>query len=381
MFVWKKGVILITFAWTVEIVAVIAGFVTAVVTTYPDGNVPKGIWPWLIAMPMGMMAVAELGRIPLTSVLFHRHKVMQAVALLGILVLAGLAFENWTFGFERIVDLRLKSVTETALALKQAKDHVERLTQQRDDAASGDEGKRTELQHGIQERKDALATETKTHKQNLEEIRKECTISVDPSCMMKRGKAEDQRFDEVQKRLNKERDERQNQLDELVKQDRGVTSDIERQLAAANLIASNAKKSWEIEINSNQIYRLAAAYFRVAVSDVTDAQFSFARWVFSTFSAIAVALAGTVAALVYYAAERPQGKYSPLGKLIAGARAYVARKRRKMYLVKTVYIDGKEIVEKPMPVRQPYIVLVPWLIKYPTQISLKDGRVQFDPLG
>src|SRR5215471_19836816 len=137
MLVRKKGLILITFAWTVEIVGVIAGFVTAVVTTYPDGNIPKGIWPWLIAMPMGMIAVAELGRIPLTSVLFHRHKVMQAVALMGILVLAGLAFENWTFGFERIVDLRLKPVTAAALALHQAKAHVDDLTDRRDNAESG----------------------------------------------------------------------------------------------------------------------------------------------------------------------------------------------------------------------------------------------------
>jgi hypothetical protein len=125
---------------------------------------------------------------------------------------------------------------------------------------------------------------------------------------------------------------------------------------------------------------LAAAYFRVAVSDVTDAQFGFARWVFSTFSAIAVALAGTVAALVYYAAECPRGKYSPIGKLISGMRAYFARRRRKIYVPQ--YRDGKEIVtvDKPVPVQQPYIVLVPWFIKYPTQINMKDGRVHFTPL-
>ena len=71
----KKGRILITFAWAVEVVGVVAGFVSAVVTTYPDGNLPTSLWPWLMVLPMGMIAVAELGRIPLTSVLFYRHKV------------------------------------------------------------------------------------------------------------------------------------------------------------------------------------------------------------------------------------------------------------------------------------------------------------------
>jgi hypothetical protein len=102
MSVSKKGLILITFAWAVEIVGVVAGLVTAVVTTYPDGNLPTSLWPWLMVLPMGMIAVAELGRIPLISAMFHRLKVMQAIAFIGIVFLAGLAFENWMFGFERI---------------------------------------------------------------------------------------------------------------------------------------------------------------------------------------------------------------------------------------------------------------------------------------
>jgi hypothetical protein len=45
--------------------------------------------------------------VPLTSVLYQKHKLMQGIAILGILALGYLAVENWTFGFERIVDLRL----------------------------------------------------------------------------------------------------------------------------------------------------------------------------------------------------------------------------------------------------------------------------------
>jgi hypothetical protein len=376
----RKGMILITFAWTVEAVGVIAGFVTAVVTTYPDGNLPSSVWPWLIALPMGMIAVAELGRIPLTSVIFRRHTVMQIVALVGIIVLAGLAFENWTFGFERIVQLRLKPVNEAKIALLQVQDRRDNLVQQHKDSAGGNVDKRNELRQGVKDRKDAIEAEEKSHRANLEEQRRQCTISQDPMCMSRSLKAENQRYDEVKQRLIKERDERQNELDEFVKKDRSITEGIEREIKVANADVDKAKATLRNEIHANQIYRLAASYFRVATTDVTDEQFATARWIFATFSALAVSLAGTVAALVYYAAERPRGKYSPIGKMIAGIRAYVARRRRKIYVVKTIYRDGKEIVEKPIPVRQPYLILVPWFIKYPSQISLKDGRVQFKPV-
>lgn len=68
----------------------------------------------LPAVPMVALAVAELGRVPLASVIFHKHKFMQGTAIVGIVALGYLAAENWTFGFERIVDLRLKSVNTAA---------------------------------------------------------------------------------------------------------------------------------------------------------------------------------------------------------------------------------------------------------------------------
>jgi hypothetical protein len=59
-----------------------------------------------------------------------------------------------------------------------------------------------------------------------------------------------------------------------------------------------------------------------------------ARWVFSTFSAIAVALAGSVAALVYYATNRAPESVSFFARVVAkiarARRAYYARKRRPL---------------------------------------------------
>ena len=90
--------------------------------------------------PMGMIAIAELGRIPLASLLFRRHKAVQAVALVGIVVLAGLAFENWTFGFERIVELRLKPVSAASLVVAKAEAKLKDLEEALQTSGGLDQG-------------------------------------------------------------------------------------------------------------------------------------------------------------------------------------------------------------------------------------------------
>ena len=83
---------------------------------------------------------------------------------------------------------------------------------------------------------------------------------------------------------------------------------------------------------------------------------------------------------MYYAADRVPHKYGPIGKMIAGARAYFARLRRRIYV--TQYCDVKIVkIPKPVVVRQPYLVFVPWFFKYPMQIGLKDGKVQIRKLA
>lgn len=113
---------------------------------------------------MLVLAVAELGRVPLASVLFHRSRVMQAVALVGIVVLGYLAVENWTFGFERIVELRLKPVSAAGLLLSRAEAHQADLIRQRDQANTGESDKREELRRGIKDRVDTIKAEAELTK-------------------------------------------------------------------------------------------------------------------------------------------------------------------------------------------------------------------------
>jgi hypothetical protein len=69
---------------------------------------------------MVALAVAEFGRVPLASAIFNKYKLIQGIAVVGIVALGYLAAENWTFGFERIVDLRLKSVNAASRELSRA---------------------------------------------------------------------------------------------------------------------------------------------------------------------------------------------------------------------------------------------------------------------
>jgi hypothetical protein len=132
----------------------------------------------------------------------------------------------------------------------------------------------------------------------------------------------------------------------------------------------------------NQIYRLVAMWYGVSTSDVTEEQFATGRRVFSAFSAIAVALAGSIAALVYYARSRVPGAPSflaeSMAKLLRARRAYLLRKRRPLKVEvpgpeRVIYRDGKE---PPVAVKEEVvrwidrIVLIPrWGIRVPTYIN------------
>jgi hypothetical protein len=125
----------------------------------------------------------------------------------------------------------------------------------------------------------------------------------------------------------------------------------------------------------------------VSTSEVTPQQFATARWVFSTFSAIAVALAGSIAALVHYSRDREPRSASLVGTMFAkiarARRRYYARKRRPLKIEvpgpeRVIYRDGKEpptVVEKEVVRWIDRIVLIPrWGIKSPFHVNAILGK-------
>jgi hypothetical protein len=403
----KKGLILIIFAWVVECIAVVAGFVTAIVTTFPDGELPESKWKWLWVLPMGMIAVAELGRIPLTSVLFYRHKVMQAVAFVGIVFLAGLAFENWMFGFERIVELRLKPVSAADLVLSNAEADRKDAESKRAAAAIGDNGRRDDFKAQLEVVQTAINTENDNFHRNMEAISTAChkvrEICVQPQQDKERAR-HTKAIDPLEKRANELREK----ISALTDSDRATARKLEDDVTAASKAVSAAEKVKADEISRNQIFRLAAMWYRVAPAKVTPEQFEFVRFWFTVFSAIAVALAGTVSALVYYAKQRIPGDSmwtQLLTKMLRARRAYYVRKRKPVYrdvpveVEKIVEVEKEKIVDRPVYTEGPpppitiekevvkfidRIVLIPrWGVRYPVHVNslIRDDEPRPPPPG
>ena len=389
-----KSIILIVFAWVMEAVGVTGGIINSTYTTFGE-NLPNSLAGYLPAVPMVALAVAELGRVPLASVFFHKHKLMQGIAIVGIAALGYLAAENWTFGFERIVDLRLKTVNTASWEQSRADAELATLVERRKQMTTTDSQKRDELRRGVDQRESRIAELTKqlsaeaeAHQKNLEGIREACRLVRD-KCIVPRSQAEDTRYMAEVGRLSadlalqrEESRQLQSQIDGLVSRDANEIAALDQRIAVAAASAEEAHKALRSAADGNQIYRLAASWYRVSTSNVTAEQLATARWVFSTFSAIAVALAGSIAALVYYSHSRVPGAPSLLGGLMAkvarARRAYYARKRRPLKVEvmgpeRVIYRDGKEpptIVEKEVVRFIDQIVLIPrWGIKNPIHIN------------
>lgn len=377
-----------------EIVGITGGVANSGYTTFGE-KLPDTLLGYVPAIPMVALAVAELGRVPLASVVYHKHKLIQIVAILGILALGYLAVENWTFGFERIVDLRLKSVNLAAQDLSLAESDFNALQLQRDRMASGSKEKRQELgksltqwDESISRNSAQLVDEAKSHHENLAQIREACRL-IKERCMAPRSQNEDARYSNEVSRLTAElthqrveRNKIQLELQTLTRGDADEVSSLEQRLASASTTVKESRQALRIAAEGNQIYRLAASWYGVNVTDVTPEQFAVARLVFATFSSIAVALAGTVAALVYYAGNRSPGGRSDLATLIEplfrARRAYYARKRKPIIRKiagpeREVFRDGPPppiVIEKEVPRFIDRVVLIPRFgIRFPLYVN------------
>jgi hypothetical protein len=249
----SKATILIVFAWVMEIVGVTTGMLNSLYTTF-GGELPSTLPGYIPAVPMVALAVAETGRVPLASVIYDKHKFMQGIAILGIFALGYLAVENWTFGFERIVDLRLKAVNAASRELSRAEADLSALVDHRNRTATSNGQKREELRRGIDQRDKSIAEltsqlsqEADIHQKNLEGIREACRLIRD-KCMVPRSQAEDSRYagevDRLTHELAQQRQDRkrlQAQIDDLVPSDEKEVADLNRNIdIAEGVVAESA---------------------------------------------------------------------------------------------------------------------------------------------
>ncbi|HWX17908.1 MAG TPA: hypothetical protein VNY07_15105 [Chthoniobacterales bacterium] len=385
---------LIVFAWAMEIVGVTGGAANSVYTTFGE-KLPDTLLGYLPAIPMAALAMAELGRVPLASVVYNKRSIMKIIALSGIAALGYLAVENWTFGFERVVDLRLKPVKVAQQKLNKAEFDLTSARQERDQLAAGAKEKREELgrsllqwEKGIEQTTAQIGQEAKSHQENLVQIREACRLIRD-RCMVQRSQDEDRRYGDEIARLNSQlylqrdkKDRIHSQIEDLTEKDAKAVLALHRSVTEAEDRVKDFRQEFRSAADGNQIYRLAASWFGAAVSDVTQEQFSKARLVFSTFSSIAVALAGSVAALVYYSHNRVPGSPSELASLVApllrARRAYYARKRKRVVREvpgpeRVEYRDGQAppiVIEKEVSRFIDRIILIPRFgIRFPVYLN------------
>jgi hypothetical protein len=187
------------FAWAMEAVGVTAGIVNSTYTTFGE-NLPSTFVGYIPAVPMVALAVAEFGRVPLASVIFRKHKVIQGIAIAGMLALGYLAAENWMFGFERIVDLRLKGVNAASRELSRTEAELASLVERRHQMETTDGQKRDELRRGVDQRDTSITelraqlnNEGDVHHKNVEGIKEACRL-IKGACMVPRLQAEESRL-------------------------------------------------------------------------------------------------------------------------------------------------------------------------------------------
>jgi hypothetical protein len=369
--------LLIVYAWAMEIVGVGCGVLNAGYTTFGD-KLPDRVWGYVGATPMIVLAVAELGRVPLASAFFYRGKVIRCLCLLAILALSYLAIENWTIGFERLFSMRLNEVMAAASAVARA--DADRLALDSENNQEANAQKRAELRAGVKTREASIAAladqvraASEAHGQNLVNIGQQCKL-VRVSCIKPRSELEDRRYEAEVAQLNgmkaKEEQEkigRQAEIEKLVQSDAHDAETIAQKRAAAAALLNARREEFRRVADNNPIYRVAASWFRA--TQLTPAQFATTRWWFATISAVAVALAGSVAAFVHYARPVLPGSSSILeiqmARLTRTLRAYIARKRKAVIREVPVFRDGKEFI-----FREGKEIVVKEVVRYVDRIVL-----------
>jgi len=351
---------LLFFAWVLEAVGVACGIVNAAYTTFQN-DFPSTLVGWLPALPLVVLASTELLRIPLAQAFQRKRRLVpRALALATLLPICRIALENWTFGIERIVNLRLAQVESRRETLRRAEDRLKVALDDRQHQADAAAGGRDALQRRIEEGRRQqeelgrqVAGADRAHADNLREIGTYC-LKIGGECLRPRSLAEDARYAAEKKALD----------DKLERVLAGVASaERELQAMAAHGAAAGfpevaeaqsgvaaARKAFAAEAGQNQIYRLAGMYHGVPPEHVGEAELAHARGFFSLFSASIVSLAGVLAALIYYWPDRDR---SPLGeaaaKLLRGLRGLIARRRRRVVRIERVEVPVEKIVEKLVP--------------------------------
>jgi hypothetical protein len=343
------------------VVGVACGVVNSAYTTFGQ-HMPMSLVGWLPATPMAAIAATELLRVPLAqNIATNRATFSRLLGVVALVAVSSLAVENWIFGLERIVTLRLAEVTEAKTAQKLAKDKIADAVSHTGNAEMRGKEQREELAQRLKDRQVTIDAITKsregadaTHRANLVTIRETCiTTPKGDNCSRDRSKEEDRRYADEIAKLNAQRDaaqqeiiDTQNSLDAMTGSDRANADAGSSEITRLQKDLADANGKVVAATEANQIYRLASMWFGVAPEAVADAQFAEVRAFFTAFSAFIIAGAGSIAAFLGTSVDRYQGDarrtrlYQALRILVRRRRARIKEKPVEVpkYADRIVYI-------------------------------------------
>jgi hypothetical protein len=330
---------LIHFAWTVEIFGILLGIANSVSITFPK-ELPITISGWLPALPVAVLAGFELLRIPLAKAFQETPRVLpRLLALVGIVALVGIAFENWTFGLERTVNQRIAPV-------ELLRDDVRQVQQAIASQSAVNDSARVALQQQVETAnreleiiEQQIAAEHTRHNDNMDRV-KEC-LKLAIICYQAELNKESKRYDTAKGGLEARRDQIAASRDKanaelLALSTNGDTNKMD----ALRQTEAHAIKALTNEVKDNPLYRIASAVYGIAPASLTDEQVANARAFFAIFGAGIVSFTGTAAALIHYWPKHGSSK------LAWALRAYIARLRRKVVRIEKVEVPVERIVEK-----------------------------------
>jgi hypothetical protein len=309
--------------WLSEVSIITIAAVTAVqIATEHGGS------PWACG-PVAIIAAMETMRVPLAGWAAHLRPLAKIGAFVVMAAISVLTFEGMSIAVERFMHQRVVEVAEAREAVDAIKLKVDAYKAEADGLTT-EIGKRRALVADLQGKQPATVNVPPTATcRGLYEGR-----PVTYACPNKAAEVAAQASAAAQQAHAHEVADAQKSLADAEAQLKAVQKPDDAGLA-------DAQKALQKAAAGSTMYRTAAAWFGTPVKDLTAEQFERFKRIAVYGVAGAAATATMLVSFISHAVPREQHEPS---KLIRGLRAYLARKRRKVSLVKTVEVP-KEIVK------------------------------------
>jgi hypothetical protein len=278
--------------------------------------------------PIAIIAVMETMRVPLAGWAAHLRPVAMLGAFVVMAAIAFMTFEGMAMGVARFMDQRVHDVIEARTALEDIKDAQAAAAADFDKATAEAAARRDALVKVQGQKADTVPVPPAVQCGGGVDKhgRRQGTYACDGGAGKRQAESNDKAIEahkaqvaEAQKSL----DEAEAQLKALPKPDPDTIK--------------NAEKAFNRAVAGSTMYRVAASWFGISVTKLTDDQFEQFKRIAVITVAGSAAVATMIVSFVSQATPRDPGQKD---KLIRSLRAFVARRRKNVVRVKTVEVPG-----------------------------------------